>query len=219
MPALAVALAVRRVRSSKRRRWPRRPVCRRSTRRRRSARPSGRWACSGWPLPGTYPAATVALFAAYLRRHGVAVVAQSALDLPTGDAVTELPAADVYRFIASGDDPAAEAVLVPDTALTTTQHIAGLEGRVGQAGADRQSGDGVVRLAGSGRGGGRRALGGPRFGPHLPEWEGAAGLTLPAPSPPCKARRGGPLRSQMRHGREGEVGHSEVARVAATHLG
>ena len=83
-------------------------------------------------VAGTYPAATVALFAAYLRRHGVAVVAQSALDLPTGDAVTELPAADVYRFIASGDDPAAEAVVVPDTALTTTQHIAGLEVELGK---------------------------------------------------------------------------------------
>ena len=83
-------------------------------------------------VAGTYPAATVALFAAYLRQHGVAVVAQSALNLPTGDAVTELPAAEVYRFIASGDDPAAEAVLVPDTALTTTQHIAGLEGELGK---------------------------------------------------------------------------------------
>ena len=78
-------------------------------------------------VAGTYPAATVALFAAYLRRHGVAVVAESALNLPTGNAVTELPAAAVYRFIAAGDDPTAEAVLVPDTALTTTQHIAGLE--------------------------------------------------------------------------------------------
>ena len=83
-------------------------------------------------VAGTYPAATVALFAAYLRRHGVSVLAQSALNLPTGDAVTELPAAEVYRFIASGDDPAAEAVLVPDTALTTTQHIAGLEGELGK---------------------------------------------------------------------------------------
>ena len=83
-------------------------------------------------VAGTYPAATVALFAAYLRRHGVAVLAQSALNLPTGDAVTELPAAEVHRFIASGDDPAAEAVLVPDTALTTTQHIAGLEGELGK---------------------------------------------------------------------------------------
>ena len=83
-------------------------------------------------VAGTYPAATVAIFAAYLRRNGVAVVAQSALDLPSGDAVTELPAADVYRFIASGDDPAAEAVLVPDTALTTTRHIAGLEVELGK---------------------------------------------------------------------------------------
>ena len=83
-------------------------------------------------VAGTYPAATVALFAAYLRRHGVSVLAQSALNLPTGDAVTELPAAEVYRFIASGDAPAAEAVLVPDTALTTTQHIAGLEGELGK---------------------------------------------------------------------------------------
>ena len=38
----------------------------------------------------------------------------------------------MHRFIASGDDPAAEAVLVPDTALTTTQHIAGLEGELGK---------------------------------------------------------------------------------------
>ena len=83
-------------------------------------------------VAGTYPAATVAIFAAYLRRHRVAVIAQSALNLPTGDAVTELPAAEVYRFIASGDDPAAEAVLVPDTALTTTQHIAGLEDELGK---------------------------------------------------------------------------------------
>ncbi len=83
-------------------------------------------------VAGTYPAATVALFAAYLRRHGVAVVAQSALNLPSGAAVTELPAADVYRFIAAGDDPAAEAVLVPDTALTTTQHIAALEVELGK---------------------------------------------------------------------------------------
>ena len=83
-------------------------------------------------VAGTYPAATVALFAVYLRRHGVAVVAQSALNLPTGTAVTELPAADVYRFIAAGDNPAAEAVLVPDTALTTTRHIAGLEVELGK---------------------------------------------------------------------------------------
>ena len=83
-------------------------------------------------VAGTYPAATVALFAAYLRRHGVAVVAQSALNLPTGDVVTELPAAEVFRFIAGGDDPAAEAVLVPDTALTTTRHIAGLEVELGK---------------------------------------------------------------------------------------
>ena len=62
----------------------------------------------------------------------MAVVSQSALNLPTGDAVTDLPAADVYRFIASGDDPVAEAVLVPDTALTTTQHIAGLEVELGK---------------------------------------------------------------------------------------
>ena len=83
-------------------------------------------------VAGTYPAATVALFATYLRRHGVTVVAQRALNLPTGDAVTELAPAEVYRFIASGDDPAAEAVLVPDTALTTTRHIAGLEGELGK---------------------------------------------------------------------------------------
>ena len=32
----------------------------------------------------------------------------------------------------AGDDPAADAVLVPDTALTTTQHIAGLEVELGK---------------------------------------------------------------------------------------
>ena len=83
-------------------------------------------------IAGTYPAATVALFAAYLQQQSVAVVARTALNLPSGAEVTQLPADDVYGFVASSDDPAAEAVLVPDTALATTQHIAGLEAELGK---------------------------------------------------------------------------------------
>jgi maleate cis-trans isomerase len=83
-------------------------------------------------IAGTYPAATVAIFADYLGQHGATVVGRRALGLPSGAEVIELPPDEVYRFIASSDVPEAEAVLVPDTALLTSRHIAGLEAALGK---------------------------------------------------------------------------------------
>lgn len=83
-------------------------------------------------VAATYPPEVVAAFVAFLGEAGIDVVASGAQDIVTATEVGTLGHDRVVSFVASGDHPAADAVLVPDTALHTAAWIEDLEGRLGK---------------------------------------------------------------------------------------
>ena len=79
-----------------------------------------------------YPDDVAALFARFLRAGGVEVVAvHSAGVAPTAD-VGAWGEAEVFALARAADDPGAEAVLLPDTALRTVAHLPALEKELGK---------------------------------------------------------------------------------------
>lgn len=81
-------------------------------------------------VAATYPADVASRFATFLADGGIKVVAASEQGIITAAEVGTLGADDVLGFVAAGDHPDAQAVLVPDTALHTAQVLEDLERRL-----------------------------------------------------------------------------------------
>ncbi|ASO19834.1 maleate cis-trans isomerase [Actinoalloteichus hoggarensis] len=83
-------------------------------------------------VAATYPADVAGRFAGFLARDGVEVVSLASRGIVTAAEVGTLTRADVLDFVAGHDHPAAEAVLVPDTALHTAMLLDDLTERLGK---------------------------------------------------------------------------------------
>ncbi len=80
----------------------------------------------------TYPPDVTELFAAFLADPGLEVVGDSSHDIYTAAEVGTLARDQVLAMATAGNDPAAEALLMPDTALHTVEHLEALEEHVGK---------------------------------------------------------------------------------------
>lgn len=83
-------------------------------------------------VAATYPADVAERFVDFLGQAGVEVVALSCRGIVTAAEVGTLGRDAVLDFVAANDHPAAEAVVVPDTALHTVAWLDELEARVGK---------------------------------------------------------------------------------------
>lgn len=83
-------------------------------------------------VAATYPADVVEAFRSFLAEAGVEVVSSQARDIITAAEVGTFSREWVRELVAAGDDPRADAVLVPDTALRTVAQIDELEDAVGK---------------------------------------------------------------------------------------
>ncbi|GAB3477689.1 maleate cis-trans isomerase family protein [Nocardiopsis coralliicola] len=83
-------------------------------------------------VAATYPEDVAERFAAFLGRAGVEVAAWRGRGIVTAAEVGTLEAGDVLDWVAAGDHPDAEAVLVPDTALHSAEILDDLEARLGK---------------------------------------------------------------------------------------
>ncbi|TDQ45521.1 maleate cis-trans isomerase family protein [Actinorugispora endophytica] len=83
-------------------------------------------------VAATYPEDVAGRFARFLERGGARVVSTASRGIVTAAEVGTLAPDDVLDFVAAGDHPDAEVVLVPDTALHTARILDGLEDRVGK---------------------------------------------------------------------------------------
>ncbi len=80
----------------------------------------------------TYPEDVARLFAEFLGRAGLRVTSMRSHDIITAAEVGTLDGERLRAIAAAGDDPAAEALLLPDTALHTVAHVAALEEALGK---------------------------------------------------------------------------------------
>ena len=80
----------------------------------------------------TYPADVAGLFVDFLRSGGVAVTNARSHGIVTAAEVGTLGGPELLEIASAGDDPAAEALLLPDTALHTVGHVAALEHSLGK---------------------------------------------------------------------------------------
>ncbi|MFR9731590.1 aspartate/glutamate racemase family protein [Saccharopolyspora sp. MS10] len=101
-------------------------------------------------VAATYPAEVADRFGEFLARGGVQVARLSSRGIVTAAEVGTLTREQVLEFAAANDDPAAEALLMPDTALHTAALLEELEQRVGKPvlTANQVSAWEVLRLAG-----------------------------------------------------------------------
>ena len=83
-------------------------------------------------VAATYPADVTAAFVEFLGAAGITVVASDAQDVITAAEVGTFGADRVLDFVAAGDHPDADAVLVPDTALHTAAVVEQLEATLGK---------------------------------------------------------------------------------------
>ncbi|WP_062204167.1 decarboxylase [Streptomyces sp. NBRC 109706] len=83
-------------------------------------------------IAATYPEDVAALFADFLKATGVEVVAMRGSGIITAAEVGTWGRDEVARLAAEGDDPTAEAVLLPDTALHTVAWLPELEEALGK---------------------------------------------------------------------------------------
>jgi maleate cis-trans isomerase len=80
----------------------------------------------------TYPDDVADLFAEFLRAADVEVVGVRGSGIITAAEVGTWGEAEVFALAREADDPAAEALLLPDTALHTAAHIPALEKEIGK---------------------------------------------------------------------------------------
>lgn len=78
-------------------------------------------------IAATYPRDVADAFADFLANVGVEVLATDAQGIVTAAEVGTLTGDRILEFVSSGDHPDADAVLVPDTALHTLDHLEALE--------------------------------------------------------------------------------------------
>ncbi|RKN39744.1 maleate cis-trans isomerase family protein [Streptomyces hoynatensis] len=83
-------------------------------------------------VAATYPEDVAGLFAGFLRAAGSEVVAMRGSGIITAAEVGTWGRAEVRALALAGDDPAAEAVLLPDTALHTAAWVPELEEALGK---------------------------------------------------------------------------------------
>lgn len=83
-------------------------------------------------VAATYPAPVADGFTTFLAGAGIEVLANTANDIATAGAAGLMDDAAVAAMIVAADHPAAQAVLVPDTALHTLARLTELEGAVGK---------------------------------------------------------------------------------------
>lgn len=83
-------------------------------------------------VAATYPDDVAARFVEFLGQAGIEIVALSCRGIVTAAEVGTLGRDAVLEFVAANDHPAAEAVVVPDTALHTVAWLDELEARVGK---------------------------------------------------------------------------------------
>ncbi|WP_052848457.1 decarboxylase [Streptomyces avicenniae] len=84
-------------------------------------------------IAATYPDDIADLFAAFLRAAGFEVVGLRGSGVITAAEVGTWGRDDVLALTRAGDDPAADAVLLPDTALHTAAWLPDLEAAIGKA--------------------------------------------------------------------------------------
>ncbi|MCX5043677.1 maleate cis-trans isomerase [Aldersonia sp. NBC_00410] len=83
-------------------------------------------------VAATYPADVAALFVDFLNAGGIEVAKVSSHEIITAAEVGTLTADRLLDITVAGDDPAAQAVLLPDTAFHTAAHLELLEQRLGK---------------------------------------------------------------------------------------
>ncbi|AWK08818.1 decarboxylase [Streptomyces spongiicola] len=83
-------------------------------------------------VAATYPGDVTVFFEKFLESAGVEVVAARASGIITAAEVGTWERERVLELAAAGDDPRAEAVLLPDTALHTAAHLRELEETLGK---------------------------------------------------------------------------------------
>jgi maleate cis-trans isomerase len=83
-------------------------------------------------IAATYPDDVTALFVQFLDHAGLEVVGRSSHDIYTAAEVGTLPRERLLAMAVEGDHPDADAVLMPDTALHTADHLQALEERLGK---------------------------------------------------------------------------------------
>ncbi|QBI56582.1 maleate cis-trans isomerase family protein [Streptomonospora litoralis] len=83
-------------------------------------------------IAASYPDDVAERFVEFLGAAGTEVVAWAGRGIVTAAEVGTLQPADVLDWVAAGDDPGAEAVLVPDTALHSAAVLEDLEARLGK---------------------------------------------------------------------------------------
>jgi maleate cis-trans isomerase len=115
-------------------------------------------------IAATYPADVTSHFAGLLRDAGVDVVAAASDDILTAEEVGRAGRDAVVELVTRGDDPDAQAVLVPDTALHTVRWLDDLQTAAGKPvlTANQVSVWEALRLAGRSGEVSARLLAGPR---------------------------------------------------------
>ncbi len=83
-------------------------------------------------VAATYPDDVAALFADFLKAAGIEVVGVRGSGIITAAEVGTWGREEVLRLLREGDDPAADAVLLPDTALHTAAWLPELEAAAGK---------------------------------------------------------------------------------------
>lgn len=83
-------------------------------------------------VAATYPDDVTGLFEKFLESAGIQVVAARASGIVTAAEVGTWEREQVLELARAGDDPRAEAVLMPDTALHTAAHLQELEETLGK---------------------------------------------------------------------------------------
>ena len=96
------------------------------------ARAVGALGVSRVAVAATYPDDVAGLFADFLKAAEIEVVATRGSGVITAAEVGTWGRAEVLRLAEAGDDPEAEAVLLPDTALHTAAWVAELERTLGK---------------------------------------------------------------------------------------
>ncbi|SDI62175.1 Maleate cis-trans isomerase [Rhodococcus triatomae] len=83
-------------------------------------------------ISATYPADVADLFRAFLEDGGIDVVAVSSHEIVTAAEVGTLDRHRLFAVAESGDHPDAQAVLLPDTAFHTAEHLEALDTHLGK---------------------------------------------------------------------------------------
>ncbi|MFD0776044.1 maleate cis-trans isomerase, partial [Streptomonospora algeriensis] len=83
-------------------------------------------------IAASYPAEVAERFVEFLGAAGIEAAAWSGRGIVTAAEVGTLSGDDVLEWVAAGDHPDAEAVLVPDTALHSAAILEALEDRLGK---------------------------------------------------------------------------------------